>query len=1839
MVRKLLLPILLFFVVQANAQSFVNSINSAGLPSTSGEILGVLDYNNDGFPDLVYADELTGNILFYKNVNGVYSDQTAFLNFPSLTLTGSGNESAIPFDYNGDGFVDILMARSGVNGTLRLIQNNCGANFTDVTTSSQIPTNLFIVPQYITNDPMILISDYDRDNDNDILVSSKNTADEFEVRVIKNNGVSFAAPSTLLTGFGATTVPYFAILDYDNDKDDDLLVIKNSNFNAAVSIDLYDYSSGSYSIQGSTGLSNNSPVGFATILDIDNDGFDDVLLGTKEVVSPGPGNNGNRVFRNNGGNATFTNVTGLYNTYQSAITGDNFMCHAFDFDNDGDLDVIWEVKSNGLGSNRPAFRTQTAPGLFVTNNGLNLLSTSSATRKKMVVLDYNNDGKLDVFGETATGGSALMRNNTIGANYLKVKLYACNGHGIPIGSKVYTSANGLTQFKAYNFSQTFTSTAATSNELHFGLGNNSTIDTVIAFFPDFGNIVTLTNVAANQTIKMVDGSCTIAEPLVFEFPTDTNNVCGVSETFISAPSGFVNYSWKSGESTPDILVNKEGWYVCTATNAAGCSATDSIFVGFGFGYVTPTDTIVCKGSSVSINAYPRYDCSPFGAPAKAVVNGQALVDYSYAGEFNGHHYYIANRSNSWRNAAREALAMGGVLASINNVEEQTFIENNLTLTGKNMWLGLYNVANDPFVWMNCDTLNFTNWAGGGPTPDPTRNFVFFRSDACPEGRFWKNTINDPLPGDPCENDIFALVEFDNATNISYQWSTGDTTATINVTPSTTSGYFVSIQQNGKTCFGSSTINIVDVNNLIPFDSLTECKASFTFIQATEGLASYSWSNGRTTSGINVFANGWYKVTATSTEGCIGSDSVYVTIYNTSIRTPDTLVCAGVTVFLRGPAAPLIFQTDYTQDFQIGGFPGWNSLSTINYGGSRVLGPFANDSITYNQANLPTHDSVMVTFDLFIHDTWEGNCSTNGPDLFRFKNGTTNIINTTFSNTAGCTQGYANSGIPGTYPAFNDAAATGLVKRCDATPTSTTKYTITRKFRHSASDLNLSWVGDLRDAIDNSTKCNESWSIDNISIQLRREGGLLWSTGESTQNIFVVPNNPSNEYWVRIPVGNSFCYDTVVVSTTVGELPFNLITSDTFRICGYPSNISVSTSYDTYEWNTGENTNPITVYNTGWYKIKASLSQGCFVNDSVYVPFHFLETAPSDTSVCLGNPVTLRVNYNNDCSPFGGPANTGYKAKDTIPGYDYKGEYQGHYYYQSESPSTWSVAAQNALAAGGQLANIYDVNELGFIRDNIIDNTWIGLYKNPIVGYHFWMNCDSLTINNWASAEPAASPADYVFMYGATCTEPFKWKSHVDDPSSLSDPCLTNIYGLLEIEPWTYEYYWYDNSFNLISNSETLLVNPTSNATYRAFHALYPNGPNCNSGSANITVIDDNFSILQDSVEKVNCQGDTVMLVATPGFSNYNWDNGQTGQIAVYSDTVGWVFCTYDNGTCVFKDSAYLNVPKALSPNSTVTNLKCKGDKDAQAFADATGGTLPYNFFWNYNGSTAQLQTNLSPNSYVYAITDQIGCIVYDTIVINEPDTALSLKINVLKGISCNGDSNGILFPAIIGGEKPYIGNWNVSGIIDTLFNAKIGKYIYTLTDNRGCLKKDSVTLTQPQALVLNASIQKQIFCAEDSNGVVILGASGGTLPYLFSWNGAVATNDTLFNVYKGSFKARVTDKNGCKDSAVLTMVQSNTDPNLCGITISSGFTPNGDGRNDFFYIKGLEGYPDNELTVFNRWGETVFSAINYKNDWEGKPDRSLINTADGLVPNDTYFYVFKTKANNKTYSGYVYITR
>ena len=92
------------------------------------------------------------------------------------------------------------------------------------------------------------------------------------------------------------------------------------------------------------------------------------------------------------------------------------------------------------------------------------------------------------------------------------------------------------------------------------------------------------------------------------------------------------------------------------------------------------------------------------------------------------------------------------------------------------------------------------------------------------------------------------------------------------------------------------------------------------------------------------------------------------------------------------------------------------------------------------------------------------------------------------------------------------------------------------------------------------------------------------------------------------------------------------------------------------------------------------------------------------------------------------------------------------------------------------------------------------------------------------------------------------------------------------------------------------------------------------------------------------------------------------------------------------------------------------------------------------------------------------------------------------------------------------------------------------------------------------------------------------------------------------------------------------------LLIPSGFTPNGDGINDELVILGLSEYPNNELLIFNRWGNQIFSAKPYENNWVGQSNAGLTFGGNEVV-DGTYFYVLYLDSDIEPLNGSIELKR
>ncbi|HXH19659.1 MAG TPA: SprB repeat-containing protein, partial [Chitinophagales bacterium] len=158
------------------------------------------------------------------------------------------------------------------------------------------------------------------------------------------------------------------------------------------------------------------------------------------------------------------------------------------------------------------------------------------------------------------------------------------------------------------------------------------------------------------------------------------------------------------------------------------------------------------------------------------------------------------------------------------------------------------------------------------------------------------------------------------------------------------------------------------------------------------------------------------------------------------------------------------------------------------------------------------------------------------------------------------------------------------------------------------------------------------------------------------------------------------------------------------------------------------------------------------------------------------------------------------------------------------------------------------------------------------------------------------------------------------------------------------------------------------------------------------------------------------------------------------------------------------------------------------------------------------------------------------------DTIVNYSVNasviVTQNVSCNGMADGAISVTASGGFPPYIAHWSNGVTMTTGYNTTglaAGVYSLTVTDNKGCSAILDFTITQPSQLFSSVT-PTHVTCAGYNNGAIGLYISGGTSPYSFLWSNS-ATTQNLSGLSAGNYFVTVTDNNGCKTYANISVLQ------------------------------------------------------------------------------------------------------
>ncbi len=305
------------------------------------------------------------------------------------------------------------------------------------------------------------------------------------------------------------------------------------------------------------------------------------------------------------------------------------------------------------------------------------------------------------------------------------------------------------------------------------------------------------------------------------------------------------------------------------------------------------------------------------------------------------------------------------------------------------------------------------------------------------------------------------------------------------------------------------------------------------------------------------------------------------------------------------------------------------------------------------------------------------------------------------------------------------------------------------------------------------------------------------------------------------------------------------------------------------------------------------------------------------------------------------------------------------------------------------------------------------------------------------------------------------------------------------------------------------------------------------------------------VTKVKCFGETtggIALSATGGTPGYTYAMNGNGYIS-NSNFTNLPAGTYtmhikDANGCVKDTTVTIAQPQPLAMQLQVSDITCTGNmQDGKITVLAAGGTSPYQYAINSGafGSTTQF-SNLNGGSYTIHLKDTNGCIKDTTITLDNP-SKLAIAVTV-ENAKCFGDANGAVNVTVLSGNPQYSYQFGSSAIAGptgstysfTNLSAQQNQTL-TVTDSRGCHADTVLSITQPAALLLEAT-GADIACYGDRTGTLDLVATGGAAPYKYIVNGtSYGTTGHIPALPSGYYQVQVTDANNCTITKALDLKQ------------------------------------------------------------------------------------------------------
>lgn len=381
---------------------------------------------------------------------------------------------------------------------------------------------------------------------------------------------------------------------------------------------------------------------------------------------------------------------------------------------------------------------------------------------------------------------------------------------------------------------------------------------------------------------------------------------------------------------------------------------------------------------------------------------------------------------------------------------------------------------------------------------------------------------------------------------------------------------------------------------------------------------------------------------------------------------------------------------------------------------------------------------------------------------------------------------------------------------------------------------------------------------------------------------------------------------------------------------------------------------------------------------------------------------------------------------------------------------------------------------------------------------------------------------------------------------------------------------------------------------------------------------------KDLVDSASCFGSNdaacqLSVSGGTGTIQYQWmhDASLTSLSLINLKAGMYALAVQDDFGCRDTMRFEIGQPNTLSISVLeVDTPSCAGSSNGRLKIQANGGNGNYGYAWRFDANASSNEVSgLKAGTYVVYVKDFKSC--QDSLLMNLPEPqVLKALITRVDSVSCFSDSDAVIIGSAQGGSLPYSFFWSQNHTSSELRGIGKGKYQLRVTDAKAC--RDSI---EAEVFEMDKPVDFDIVADRLANkGDTIICSTNLPVNHftyhwrpsdLFGADSGLASADFIV-VNDVQIELEISNNGRCtsKDTALIRIDEAK------GLFIPNTFTPNNDGKNDYFGFSTE--FEIEYFTIFDGFGGMVFKGSSENPTWDGR-------IKGKIVPPGMYLYMFKIK--------------